>query len=114
MGGGRALTCPGAFALVQHPLVSAEGAVEPHGVVQRGRELGPVVGIGQQRRSQECVIGHIGSDAAVQLHVAFTYTNTEFSGIGTARCCVKIRCILPMCPRARTQKRFRGSLAVIL
>lgn len=67
------LTCPGALALIQHPLVSAESAVEPHGVVQRGWELGPVAGIRQQCCSQERVIWHISGNTAMQLHVAFTY-----------------------------------------
>lgn len=67
------LTCPGALALIQHPLVSAESAVEPHGVVQRGWELDPVAGIRQQCCSQERVIWHISGNTAVQLHAAFTY-----------------------------------------
>lgn len=50
------LTCPWALTLIQHPLITAESGVEPHGVVQRGQELGSVVGIRQQHSAQECKV----------------------------------------------------------
>lgn len=73
------LTCPGAVALVQHPLIAAEGAVEPHGVVQGGGEASLVFGVWQQDGAKEGKIRHIGGDAAVQLHVTFTCTRTNGS-----------------------------------
>lgn len=71
------LTCPWALTLVQHPLITAERAVEPHGVVERGGELGPVLWVRQQRCAQQSIVWHISSNAAVQLHVTFPYANTQ-------------------------------------
>lgn len=71
------LTCPWALTLVQHPLITAERAVEPHGVVERGGELGPVLWVRQQHCAQQSKVWHISSNAAVQLHVTFPYANTQ-------------------------------------
>lgn len=47
------LTCPWALTLVQHPLIAAEGAVEPHGVVQGGSEVGLVFGVWYQDSTKQ-------------------------------------------------------------
>lgn len=71
------LTCPWTLTLIQHPLITAESAVEPHGVVQGGCKSGPVSGVRQQRCAQECIVRYVSSNAAMQLHVAFTCINTQ-------------------------------------
>lgn len=65
------LTGPRTLTLIEHPVVSSEGGVEPHGVVQGDHEvhLMPVL-VGQQRCAQESIVRDIGSHTAVHLDVA--------------------------------------------
>lgn len=75
-------TWPRALTLVQHPLVRSERAVKPHCVIQRGRELCPVIRVRQQRRPQERVIRHVRRHTTVQLHVTSSWNTHNIQKYG--------------------------------